>query len=241
MKMNAETTEWSRRYQTALRRYLKQGPAASVRPAQRLGRQAVALGLVTLDIAQIHEQAQKSFISAGGPSAPNPVNNELAKNFFDETIVPIEKTHGTALKVAVRVDQQTRALHQRTVESSASARHLARSITQREAAEATLKKSGRDSALLLKETNVLQKRLRAQTREVLSVRELERQKNSRHLQDEIAQTLLAINIGLLALKTSAKASTEKLEKEIASTQRLVRESIKRINRSAHEFVIQHKA
>jgi len=45
------------RYQEALRRYLKQGPAASLQPAARLGRRATVLGLETLDLALIHEQA----------------------------------------------------------------------------------------------------------------------------------------------------------------------------------------
>ena len=240
MKMNAETAGWGRRYQTALSRYLKQGSAASLLPALRLGRQAVALGLETLDIALFHEQAQISPVSPGGPSVPQQSRCERAKDFFAETLVPVEKTHSAALKAAVRVDQLTRALHQRTVEASASTRHLARNITLREAAEASLRKSGKACTQLVQESNSLQTRLRNQTGKILSTQEEERQKTSLQLQDEIAQTLLAINIGLLALKTSAKANTEKLEKEIASTQRLVRESVKRINRFAHEFAIQHK-
>jgi Phosphoserine phosphatase RsbU, N-terminal domain len=44
-------------YQTALRRYLQQGSAASLRPALKLGKWAVKYGLETLDLALIHEQA----------------------------------------------------------------------------------------------------------------------------------------------------------------------------------------
>src|SRR5206468_10017707 len=47
----------SRRYVTALRKHLKQGPRASLQPARGLGRQAVAIGLETLDVARIHEEA----------------------------------------------------------------------------------------------------------------------------------------------------------------------------------------
>jgi hypothetical protein len=47
----------SQRYVTALRKSLKQGPRASLQPALRLGRQAVALGLETLELARIHERA----------------------------------------------------------------------------------------------------------------------------------------------------------------------------------------
>ena len=55
--VKSKSSVLARRYQAALRRYLQQGPAASLHPAVRLGRQAVALGLETLDLAVIHEQA----------------------------------------------------------------------------------------------------------------------------------------------------------------------------------------
>ena len=50
----------SQRYVTALRKQLKQGPQVSLRPALELGREAVALGLETLDLARIHDQALAS-------------------------------------------------------------------------------------------------------------------------------------------------------------------------------------
>jgi len=40
-----------------LQKHLEQGPRASLLPAVGLGRRAVALGLETLDLARIHEQA----------------------------------------------------------------------------------------------------------------------------------------------------------------------------------------
>ena len=47
----------SQQYVAALEKHLKQGPQTSLQPALELGRQAVALGLETLDLARIHEQA----------------------------------------------------------------------------------------------------------------------------------------------------------------------------------------
>ena len=41
------------------------------------------------------------------------------------------------------------------------------------------------------------------------------------LQDEIAQTLLGINVRLLSLKRESSVNTGRLKNEIASTQRLV--------------------
>ena len=240
MKLNAGIAGWSRSYQAALRRYLAQGPAAGLSPALRLGRQAVALGLETLDLARFHEHALASLNSPDGPPMTLKRMADRAKLFFAEAIVPIEKTHGAALMTDVRVGQVTQALRRRTAEMSSSTRHLARSVTRREAAETALRKRGDDRARLLLESSGLQTRLLGQTREMLTSQEDERQKNSRHLQDEIAQTLLAINLRLLSLKTSAKASTDQFEKEIAHTQRLVRESVKRINRFAHEFALRQK-
>lgn len=241
MKMTAHTLRWSGRYQTALRRYLAQGPDASLRTALRLGRQAVALGLETLDVAQSHEQALAALQSPDGPLLTRRNLAKRAKLFFEEAISPIEKTHPAALKDDVRVSQLTQTLRRRTVESSASNRHLEQSVTRREAAEAALKKSGEDRAKLLQEATRLQTSLRAQTRAILVAQENQRHKTSLHLQDEIAQTLVAINIGLLAMKTSAKTNIVKLEKEVANMQRLVRASLKRLNRYSYEFILQHKA
>ena len=47
----------SRRYQASLQERLKQGLRASLRSAAGLGRQALTMGLETLGLARIHEQA----------------------------------------------------------------------------------------------------------------------------------------------------------------------------------------
>jgi signal transduction histidine kinase len=83
---------------------------------------------------------------------------------------------------------------------------------------------------LVKESRRLQKHLRHLTHQILSAQEEERKKISRDLHDEIAQTLLGINVRLLTLKNGATANTESLQKEIASTQRLVKESVKTMSR-----------
>lgn len=88
-----------RTYQAALHRYLKKGPAASVHPAQRLGRQAVSLGLETLDLALIHEQALLLAVAAAGDVSSASRNDivERAGKFFAEAILPMEATHRTAI------------------------------------------------------------------------------------------------------------------------------------------------
>jgi len=239
--MNAAQTRWSHRYQLAMRQHLKQSPRASLQLALRLGRQAVTLGVETLDVALIHEQALKALVSPGGSLRSRQKIVEQAERFFAEATVPIEKTHHAALKTDIRINQLTQTLRRRTAESAASTRHLKRGIVRRQSAEAALKVSKEHHSKLLQESRRLQKLLRDQTRTMLSAQEAGRQKSSHQLHDEIAQTLLAINVRLLTLKKAANGNTESLKKEIANTQRLVKDSANTIQRLAHEFGVQYEA
>src|SRR6185436_5702271 len=55
--MKGKLSGLSRQYQAALRKHLKQDPSAGLQQAKGLGRQAVTIGLETLELARIHEQA----------------------------------------------------------------------------------------------------------------------------------------------------------------------------------------
>lgn len=233
--MKAKLNKLSKQYLAALRKHLKPGQGTSLQPAIQLGRRAVALGLETLDLAKIHAQVLTTLVSPGGSSTSRERTIKRAKAFFFEVIAPVENTHRAALEAEVHVNQLNRTLRQRTVESSASARHLKQGVVQRQASDRALKKSGKQHAKLLAESRRLREHLRHLTHEILSAQEDERQKISHQLHDEIAQTLLGINVRLLTLKNTAKANTAGLKKEIASTQRLVKQSLKTINRFAHEF------
>lgn len=240
-RTDVKAAGWARRYRTVLRRHMKDGSGASLQPALRLGHRAAELGLETLDLAAIHEQALASQKSPGGTVKDSRQLFKRATAFFAETLVPIEKTHRAALKAKVRADRLTRTLRRRTEESSVSSRRLADGIARRRAAEAALKKSREHLTRLLQKSSRLQDRMRVQTREFLSEREGARRKSSRQLHDEIAQALLAINIRLLTLKIAAGANSQNLEKEVAGTQRLVKQSVAMIRRVAHDFGVRHEA
>jgi signal transduction histidine kinase len=77
--------------------------------------------------------------------------------------------------------------------------------------------------------------LRNLTHQILAVQEDKRKKISRDLQDEIAQTLLGINVRLLTLKNEAEVNTELFKKDLADTQRLVDRSVETIKRFAREI------
>ncbi len=232
---------WAASYQVALRNYLGQGPRAKLLPAQDLGRQAVAAGMETLDVARIHEQTLKALVLPGGSARTR--NRILSRTlrFFEETLVPIEQTHSAAKEDVLRVSRLSEKLRARTEESDASTRRLEQGVVRRKAAEAALEKSDVHREKLLAESRGLEQSLQGQMRKILSAQENERRKSSRELQNEIAQILVAIQVRLLTLKEAIHANTESLKKEIAETQALVKQSVQTIRRLDHESGGHHEA
>jgi len=229
--MKQKITGLSQRYVTALRKHLEQGPRASLLPALGLGRRAVALGLETLDLARMHERA----VTTLALSTRKDGFMARANIFFTEAITPIEETHQAARKAKTHLRQLTEKLGRRTVELAATNGQLRRGIVRRKIVEAALKKSGERYARLLKDSLQLQEGLRQLTHQVLAAQEEERQKISHELQDEIAQTLLGINVRLLSLKAEARINTRGLKNEIAGTQQLVAKSAQSVRQAARKF------
>jgi signal transduction histidine kinase len=229
--MEKKLTGLSRRYAAALGKHLKQGPQASLSPALALGRRAVALGLKTLEMARIHEDAlvtlELSNIKNGF--------TKLAGIFFAEANTPIEETHRAARQDKARLSRLKETLDQRTEELAVSNRQLQRGVLRRKAMEDAFERTGRHHNKCLEESLQLQKRLRLLTHRVLASQEDDRKSISRELQDEIAQTLLGINVRLLSLKQEARLNTKGLKNEISSTRRLVVKSAKTVRRVAREF------
>jgi signal transduction histidine kinase len=221
----------SRRYAMALGKHLNQGPRASMQPALGLGRRAVVLGLETLQLARIHEQA----IAKLELSKKKDGFIKRAEIFFTEANTPIVETHRAARQSKIDLNRLNGTLNRRTLELAATNRLLQRGIVRRKGVESALKKSGVRYSKLLKDSLRLQDGLRQLTHRVLASQEDERKKISRELQDEIAQTLLGINVRLVSLKQEARTNTKGLKNEIASTQRLVVKSAKSVRRAAREF------
>jgi signal transduction histidine kinase len=221
----------SRRYVTALRKHLKRGSRDGLQLALALGRQAVDLRLETLELARIHERALVTLELSKSKDGLA----ERAEFFFTEAIAPIVETHRAARQSKNDLDRLNGTLNRRTAELAATNRQLQRGIVRRKSVEAALKKSCQHYAKLLRESLQLQEDLRRLTHQVLATQEDERKKISRKLQDEIAQTLLGINVRLLSLKHDARNNTKGLKNEIASTQQLVIKSAKSVRRVAREF------
>jgi signal transduction histidine kinase len=203
---------------------------------QRVGQQAVKLGLETLDMTRIHAATLAELKIADSPIDVL----KRAEVFFTATIAAIERTHLAAFKADGRLNQLKKKLGRRTLALDASNRSLARGIKVRKSLEKTLEKSGRRSKQLLKESLALQKHLRALTHGILAAQENKRKKIGSDLQDEIAQTLLGINVRLLTLRKEVATNVKDFKKDIASTRRLVDSSLKSIKRFAREFGKHHE-
>ena len=99
--MKRKLARLSERYVAALQKQLRQCPQAvsPCGPARRLGREAAALKLETLDVARIHEGA----LSALEASVSMDGVIKRARVFFAEAVTPIEETHLAALKANIRL------------------------------------------------------------------------------------------------------------------------------------------
>jgi signal transduction histidine kinase len=126
-------------------------------------------------------------------------------------------------------------LGERTRELAVAHRQLRQGVGRRKAMAKALAKSGKDRDVRLTESLQLQKRLRQLTHRVIAAQEVERSTISHELQDEIAQTLLGINVRLLSLKQAARSSTQGLKNQIASVQRLVVKSAKSVRQFARKL------
>src|SRR5512141_1864172 len=141
--METKLTSLSRRYQAALLRHLQQGPQAGLRSADGLGREALDLGLETLDLAKIHEQALVALMSASRSSGAKDGVIKRAQTFFAEALTRIERTHHAALEANVRLSQRNEGLRRRTGELAAANRQLKKEVLRRQAVEKALKESER--------------------------------------------------------------------------------------------------
>ena len=229
--MKQTLSRFSERYVVALRKHLAQGPRASLPAALRLGREATDLGLETLALAQIHDRAVAGLDS--GKRRKGLLKQ--ADNFFNEATTSIVATHRAARQGRVDLKRLNETLSKRTLELAVTSGQLERGIIRRKGAEAALKKSSERNTRLLRESLQLQAGLRQLTQQVLTEQEDERRNISRELQDEIAQTLLGINVRLLSLKQESRSNSKGLKNEIASTQRLVAKSARSVGRVAREF------
>ncbi|HEY5069352.1 MAG TPA: phosphatase RsbU N-terminal domain-containing protein, partial [Candidatus Acidoferrum sp.] len=159
--------KFSRRYQAGLQAYLKQRSGAHLQRARGMGRQALNVGMQTLDMAKLHEQILVSKVLPDSPAKKRAALIKQAGTFFTEAITPVEKNHHDTRVAAVHLNKIVEMLSQRTVELAASNVELNAEIAQRKSVEAALKKSEHHYSQLLVESERLQQQLRQLSRQIL--------------------------------------------------------------------------
>lgn len=193
------------------------------------------MGLDTLELATLHEAALASLLASDlGMNARTDFAASAAV-FFTEALTVIEETHRTALESHADLNQLHSTLGQLTLDLADSHRELQQGITDRKEAEAALEAGAENSRRLLKESRLLETHLQEIVHKTLSVNEEERRQMSMQLNDEIAQTMLGIQVRLLPLRKATSDSEESHSQEISTIQRLVEQSVKTINSFTREF------
>ena len=234
--MKQPSLQLAQGYVSALRKHLLADGRASLKSALRLGRQTVAIGLTTLDLARIHEQAVVTLLSLGGLPGTKARNIRRAAIFFVEANSPIAEAGRTTGRTEVDFIQLRSALEMRTEELTAAKYQLQQGVVRDRVREDAYEKHRELHKKSLGDSLRLEKRLRQLTHRLLAAQENERQNIGRELQNEIVQTLLGINVHLLALKQEARGKTKRFENEIASAQRLLLKSASVVRRAARKFV-----
>ena len=118
---------------------------------------------------------------------------------------------------------------------AASNRQLKLEIGKRKSAEKELQKKEQHLGALLAQSLQMQEHLRQLSRDLLCAQEEERKTISRELHDDIAQTLMGINVHLATLKMEAATNSMGLKRKIASTQRIVKKSVEIVHRFARRL------
>jgi signal transduction histidine kinase len=200
-----------------------------------MGRDALALGLGTRELARIHEQA----LTAMESSSRKPGKIRRAESFFTKASTPIVEVHHREPVNTITLNKPKDMTDRRAAELEATNRKLQRGIIRRKVKSDAFQKTGAHQNECLGEALGLQKRLQRGLHQVLAAQEDERRRISHELQDEIAQTLLGINVRLLSLRQKARSRTKGLKNglknERASTRRLVVSSAQSVRRFARKL------
>jgi len=224
------------RYLTTLRTHLGQnGRGNNGDHAQDLGRAAVAAGLAPLDLAVMHEKAVATL--AASHDFANGRNGFFKRKgyFFTQALIPLEAAHRATRETNRDLQQRNQTLRRLTLALSRGNRRLQREIARRQAGEAALKKGREQYRALFLESQVMQKKLRQLTRQIITAQEEERKMISRELHDDVVQTLVGINVELSALSKGASVGLNAMKAKIARTQRLVENSVNEVHRFAREL------
>jgi signal transduction histidine kinase len=231
--MKRKISAFARSYRAALTLHVRGADGRA--PARALGLRALNLGLATLDLAKIHENALITLVVPDGSPRATDRIVQRGVAFFALAIRPIERAHRSERAANAGMRRAIDALTVRTKELAASNRKLQQEVVQRRAVEASLRSSESSTAQLLEKSSRMQQELRHLSRRLLTAQEEERKRISRELHDVVAQALTGINVRLDGLKTQSAASTSDLHRKIAAAQRMLQQSVAIVHRFARDL------
>jgi signal transduction histidine kinase len=223
------------RYAAALRAHLSRRRAENGDRPQGLGRAALAEGLVTRDLAMMHQQAMVGLAAAYDFSDTRNGSIERAGYFFTQALVPLESAQRATRQTNRLLQQRNETLRLHTAALAKGNRRLEREVARRRAGEVAIRKGREQYQQLFVQSQVMQRKLRHLTRQIISTQEEERKEISRELHDEVVQTLVGINVQLSALSRGADVGLNTLKAKIVRTQRLVEHSVNEVHRFAREL------
>ena len=196
--MKLKLSRLSQNYRAALRKHLMDGEGANLAAAQKLGERAVRLGLETLDLAKIHEEALLVVMLPHHTARASEGMVRACVAFFAEAAMPVEETHRGAQEANEHLKVMLETLTERTMELANSNEALRGEIERRRVVEDSLRLSELTTSQLLKKSRQMQEELRQLTRRLMAAQEDEQRRISRDLHDVIAQALTGINLKLSA-------------------------------------------
>ncbi len=235
--METKAKSFSSSYLAALRRRVAQPSGASRPPvaSKRLGRAAAKLRLTTDDLARIHIAALQQLLASHPAAKFRRPMLRRSGSFFKATSTAMEELRSPERTAAAQLESIVVVLARRTGELAASNEKLRRELLQRESVEQSLRSSEGNTSRLLAQSQRMQHELRHLSRRLISVQEEERKRISQELHDVVAQALSSINLRLALLKSRSTANTRGLQLKIATTQRLVQESVEIVHRFARDL------
>lgn len=223
------------RYLAALRTHLGRKPRSEAARAQTLGRAAFAAGLVTLDLAIMHEQAVLALAPCHDFARPGNGSLQQAGRFFQQALRPLEAASRHTRETNRHLQETNETLRVHTAALARSNRQLEREVRRRETGEAVIRRGKARYQTLYLDSQVMQRKLRHLTHQILLAQEEERKMISRELHDEVVQTLVGINVELSSLHHGVSVGLHELKAKITRTQRLVAHSVSAVHRFAREL------
>ncbi|MBN2234084.1 MAG: sensor histidine kinase [Opitutales bacterium] len=201
---------------------------------QALGAEALASGLRACGFTRLHERALASAILPDCSIAEQKDLIARAGAFFARIISqyanapPSRSSEASHVRIIEVMSRRNGELAQRNRDLHGIVKQLQFNDKERLRDEGRKRKSPTDADLHATQ-------LRNLSRQILLTQEEERKRISRELHDVIAQSLVAVNVHLAALKKKASLNISSLNQNIGTTQRLVARSARIVHQFAREL------